>query len=60
MKTMCGNQVSEFLDFMENRIENHHINIANASLDHRGLIKTERAEAGVILKVFLKILNDKN
>ena len=60
MKTMCGNQVSEFLDFMKNKIERHYINISNATVDHRGLIKTERAEAEVILNTFLKILNDKN
>lgn len=60
MKPMCMNQVSEFLNFLKNRIERHHINIANAMVDHRVLIKTERAEAEAILNTFLKILKDKN
>jgi hypothetical protein len=44
MKSMGVNQVCEFLNFLENRLERHHINIANASFDHRVLIKTERPE----------------
>ena len=59
MKPMCLKWVSDFLDFLKNRVERHQINIANAMVDHRGLIKTEKSEAEVILITFLKILNDK-
>jgi hypothetical protein len=60
MNTMCKDQVSEFVCFLKDRIDRHYQKMAGAMADHRVLIKTERAEAEMILNMFLKILNDKN
>jgi hypothetical protein len=60
MKTMCKGKVNEFVNFLEKRIERQYQKIADSMADHRVLIKTERAEAEMILGMFLKILNDKN
>ena len=59
MKSMNENQVSEFLDFLKNRIGWHYEKMAGTLSHHRVLIKTERAEAEVIRAAFLKILNEK-
>ena len=60
MKSMNKKQVGEFLTFLRGRIEWQDEKIASTLSDHRVLIKTERAEAEVILKMFLKILNDQS
>jgi len=60
MKSMKKKQVGEFLTFLRDRIEWHDEKLTNTLSDHRVLIKTERAEAEVILKMFLKILNDQS
>lgn len=59
MKSMHENQVGEFLNFLRERIEWHYEKMAGTLSDHRVLIKTERAEAEVILNTFLQILNDR-
>ena len=58
MKTMSENQVSEFLAFLKERIDWHYKKMSRTLSHHRVLIKTERAEAEVILSIFLEILND--
>ena len=58
MKTMCENQVGAFLNFLKKRIEWHYEKMVGTPAHHRVLIKTERAEAAVILNTFLQILND--
>jgi len=58
MKSMDENQVSDFLAFLKERIGWHYEKMAGTLAHHRVLIKTERAEAEVILSTFLKILND--
>ena len=60
MKSMSENQAGEFLTFLQKRIEWHYEKMAGTLAHHRVLIKTERAEAEVILKTFLEILNDGN
>jgi hypothetical protein len=60
MELMNGNKVNGFLTFLKNRIRRHYQNMSGAMPRHRVLIKTERAEAEVILNTFLKILHDKN
>ena len=57
MRAMRENQVGEFLNFLRERIQWHHEKLAGTLAHHRVLIKTERAEAEVILNTFLKILN---
>jgi hypothetical protein len=59
MKAMCENQVGEFVTFLKERIEWHYEKLAGTLSHHRVLIKTERAEAAVILNTFLKILDDR-
>lgn len=58
MKPMNENQVGEFLAFLEKRIEWHYEKMAGTLSHHRVLIKTEKAEAGMIREAFLKILNE--
>jgi hypothetical protein len=60
MKSMNQTQTSGFLNFLKKRIEGHYQNMSGAKPRHRVLIKTERAEAEVILGIFLKILNEEN
>jgi len=60
MKSMNENQTSGFLTFLKKRIERHYQSMSGAMPRHRVLIKTERAEAEVILETFLKILNGEN
>jgi hypothetical protein len=60
MKSMNQNQTSGFLTFLKKRIERHYQSMSGAKPRHRVLIKTERAEAEVILGVFVKILNEEN
>jgi hypothetical protein len=55
MKSMSENQVGEFLTFLRERIEWHYEKLAGTLSHHRVLIKTERAEAEVILNTFLQI-----
>ena len=43
--------------YLKSRIEGHNEKMAGALARHRVLIKTERAEAEVILEEFLKFLN---
>jgi hypothetical protein len=57
MKSMCENQVGEFLTFLRERIEWHYEKMAGTLAHHRVLIKTERAEAQVILNTFMQILD---
>lgn len=57
MKAMCENQVGEFLNFLSKRIDGHYEKITGTLADHRTLIKIEKAEAEVILRTFLQILN---
>ena len=57
MESMSEEQVGEFLTFLRERIKWHYKNMAGTFSHHRVLIKTERAEANVILNTFLKILN---
>ena len=54
---MCENQVGEFLTFLRERIEWHYEKMAGTLAHHRVLIKTERAEAQVILNTFMQILD---
>ena len=58
MKPMNENQVGEFLTLLKERIDWHSEKMAGTLSHHRLLIKTEKAEAEVILKAFLKILNE--
>jgi hypothetical protein len=59
MKTISRDRAIEFLNFLKNRVDSQNHKIADALLaDHRVLIKTERAEAQMILDTFLKILDD--
>jgi len=60
MKSMSKNQINGFLTFLRKRIEKHYQNMSGAQPQHRVLIKTERAEADVILSMFLEILNDRS
>ena len=60
MKSMCKNQVGEFLTFLRERIEWHYKKMAGCLSHHRVLIKTERAEAEAILAVFLNILDKRS
>ena len=60
MRSMNKNQVGEFLTFLRKRIEKHYRIMNGAIAEHRVLIKTERAEAEVILNTFLKILSGEN
>jgi len=60
MKSMNENQVDEFLAFLKQRIGWHYEKMAGTLSHHRVLIKTERAEAEVILSMFLEILNEGN
>lgn len=57
MKPMSKTRVSEFMAYLKSRIDRHNEKMTGAMARHRVLIKTERAEAGVILEEFLKILN---
>ena len=57
MESMNANQISGFLNFLKKRIEGHYQSMSGALPRHRVLIKTERAEAEVILETFL---NGKN
>jgi hypothetical protein len=56
---MNVNQIKGFLTFLKKRIEKHYQNMSGAQPQHRVLIKTERAEAEVILSTFLEILNSR-
>jgi hypothetical protein len=56
MKSM---QVGEFLVFLKQRIDWHYEKMAGTLSYNRVLIKTEKAEAEVILSMFLEILNDR-
>lgn len=47
------------MTYLKGRIEWHNEKMVGAMARHRVLIKTERAEADVILAAFLKILNEK-
>jgi hypothetical protein len=58
MKSMSENQVDQFLTFLKERIGWHYEKMAGTLSHHRVLIKTERAEAEVILSMFLEILNE--
>ena len=58
MKSMNKNQVGEFLNFLKKRIEWQYEKMVGTPSHHRVLIKTERAEAEVILNTFLQILNE--
>jgi hypothetical protein len=60
MESMNANQISGFLNFLKKRIEGHYQSMSGALPRHRVLIKTERAEAEVILETFLEILNGEN
>ena len=60
MKTMNENQVGEFLAFFKERIDWHYEKMADTLSNHRDLIKTEKAEAEVILRIFLEILNNQS
>lgn len=60
MKSMCENQVGEFLNLLRERIEWHYEKMAGSLAHHRVLIKTERAEAEAILNRFLQILKAEN
>jgi hypothetical protein len=59
MKSMSKTRVGEFMTYLKGRIEWHNEKMVGAMARHRVLIKTERAEADVILAAFLKILNEK-
>ena len=59
MKSMSKTSVGEFMTYLKGRIETHNQKMAGAMARHRVLIKTERAEAEVILNEFLEILNEK-
>ena len=56
MKSMSKTRVGEFMTYLKGRIERHNEKMSGAMARHRVLIKTERAEVGVILEAFLKIL----
>ena len=60
MKSMSKNHVGEFLAFLKERIDWHYEKMSSTLSHHRVLIKTERAEADVILRMFLKILNNQS
>ena len=60
MRSMNENQINGFLNFLKNRIQSHYQSMTGAKPRHRVLIKTERAEAEVILEAFLKILINEN
>jgi hypothetical protein len=49
---MNATRVGEITDYLKNRIDRHNQKMAGALARHRVLIKTERAEAEVILEVF--------
>jgi hypothetical protein len=57
MKPMNATRVGEFTAYLKNRIERHNQKMSRALARHRVLIKTERAEAEVILDAFLEISN---
>jgi hypothetical protein len=59
MKSMSKKRVGEFMSYLKSRIERHNQKMTGAIARHRVLIKTERAEAEVILEAFLEILNEK-
>jgi hypothetical protein len=59
MKAMSKTRVGEFMAYLKSRIETHNQKMAGTMARHRVLIKTERAEAEVILNEFLEILNEK-
>ena len=59
MKSMNRIQVNEFRIFLKNRIKKHHQRMSKTLSRDRVLIKTEKNEAEAILKMFLKILNEK-
>ena len=50
-------QIGEFKAYLEGRIDRHSEKMVGALARHRVLIKTERAEAEVIMEAFLEILN---
>jgi len=58
MKSMNRIQVNEFRIFLKNRIEKHYKRMSTTLSRDRVLIKTEKNEAEIILKMFLKILNE--
>ena len=60
MESMNENQVGEFLTFLKERIDWHYKKMAGTLSHHRVLIKTERAEAQMILNAFLEILDEGN
>ena len=60
MRAMRENQVGEFLNFLRERIQWHYQKLDGTLEHHRVLIKTERAEAEVILRIFLEILNNQS
>jgi hypothetical protein len=59
MKSMNATRVGEFTAYLKNRIDRHNQKMPRALARHRVLIKTERAEAEVILEAFVEILNGK-
>jgi len=59
MKSMNENQVDDFLTFLKQRIDWHYEKMASTLSYNRVLIKTEKAEAEVILSMFLEILRDR-
>jgi DnaJ-domain-containing protein 1 len=59
MKSMSKKRVGEFMSYLKSRIERHNQKMTGAIARHRVLIKTERAEAEVILETFMEILNEK-
>ena len=59
MKSMSKTRVGEFMTYLKSRIERHNRKMIGAIARHQVLIKTERAEAEVILNEFLEILNEK-
>jgi hypothetical protein len=54
---MNATRVGEFMDYLKSRIDRHNEKMSRALARHRVLIKTERAEAEVIMEAFLEILN---
>ena len=57
MKPMNATRVGEFMTYLKSRIDRHNEKVSCALARHRVLIKTERAEAEVILAAFVEILN---
>ena len=56
MKSMNATRVGEFVTYLKSRIDQHNQRMCRAMARHRVLIKTERAEAEVIMEAFMAIL----